>query len=150
MGLAENVGCLLGGLLGIVLGIIIFISFDKVPATPLDYESLEKQVMAIQQNPDLLLKTDCNINVNGEVIKINFENDNCKITAKYNQNFEVISTSKEDKSVFWLIAFGIALLGGIYAYGFGSLILTILIFWIVALWKLILKTLESKIVKYQQ
>ena len=49
---------------------------------------------AIQQNPDLLLKTNCNISITDDVITVIFSNDECKLTVKYDQSFEVLSTSK--------------------------------------------------------
>lgn len=107
-------GYVISGLLGIALTIITFVYADKVPATPSDYEQLEEQVKVIQHNPDLLLETDCNININGNIITVEFENDECKIIAKYDKNFEVLSTSKEDKSKFWLFALAIALIHGIF------------------------------------
>ena len=75
----QVVGFAISGLLGIVLALMFFVSIDKVPATPSDYEQLEKQVNVIQQNPDLLLDTNCTINVNNEIITVVFENDECKV-----------------------------------------------------------------------
>lgn len=105
----EIVGVVIAGLLGIVLGIMFYTIIDRVPANPMDYDQLEEQVNSIQQNPDLLLKTDYDINIKDEIITVEFENDECKITVKYDKNFEVLSTSKEDKSIFWLWALAIAL-----------------------------------------
>lgn len=58
----------ISGLAGIALTIMMFVYTDKVPATPSDYKQLEDKVHVIQQNPDLLLETDCNININGKII----------------------------------------------------------------------------------
>ena len=128
----EKVSFALGGLLGIVVGIIVFVSIDKVPATPMDYQPLELQAIYVQQNPKLLLETNCNININDEVIAIRFENDQCKVYAKYNKDFELLSYSKEDNYTFWVWAFCLALLIGICVYVLGAFILIILIyeFWI--------------------
>lgn len=123
----QIVGFAISGLLGIALTIIMFVFADKVPATPSDYKQLKDQVNVIQQNPDLLLETDCNININGEIITVEFENDECKMTAKYDKDFEVLSTSKEDKSMFWLWALVVALIfGGIEIYCVGW-VLTLII-----------------------
>ena len=124
----EKVGFTLGGVLGISIGILIFISFDKVPVTSLDYKPLEEQTIAVQQNPEILIETDCDINVNGEVITINFENDECWVTAKYNENFEMISSSRGDKYTGWIEAFTVAVLCGVITFCGGSAICTILIY----------------------
>ncbi len=99
----------ISGLLCIALTIMVFVCVDTVPATPSDYEQLETQVKVIQQNPELLVETNCNININDEIITIEFENDECKVIAKYDKDFEVLSTSKEDKSTFWLLTLGLDL-----------------------------------------
>lgn len=123
----EIVGFVIAGLLGIVLGIMFYTTRDIVPATPMDYDQLEEQVNSIQQNPDLLLKTDCDINIKDEIITVKFENDECKITVKYDKNFEVLSTSKEDKSIFWVWSLVIALIivGSVW-YG-GSAVVALII-----------------------
>ena len=77
----EIVGFVIAGLLGIVLGIMFYTIIDIVPANPMDYDQLEEQVNSIQQNPDLLLKTDYDINIKDEIITVEFENDECKITV---------------------------------------------------------------------
>lgn len=124
----EKVSFALGGLLGIVVGIIVLVSIDKVPASPMDYQPLEQQAINVQQNPELLLETNCNININDEVITIRFENDECKVYAKYNKDFEMLSYSKEDNYIFWVWAFCLALLIGICVYALGAFVLIILIY----------------------
>lgn len=125
----QIVGFAISGLVGIALAIIMFVYTDKVPATPSDYEQLEDQVNVIQQNPDLLLETDCNININGEIITVEFENDGCKMTAKYDKDFEVLSTSKKDKSMFWLWTLVLGLIvGGAEIYFVGWLLTLVIIF----------------------
>lgn len=124
----EKVAFAIGGLLGIIMGIIVFVSIDKVPATSMDYQLLEQQAINVQQNPKLLLETNCNIDINDEVITIKFENDECKVYAKYNKNFEMLSYSKEDNHMSWVRAFLLALICGICAYAFWSFVLIILIY----------------------
>lgn len=125
----QIVGFAISGLVGIALTVMMFVYTDKVPATPSDYEQLEDQVNVIQQNPDLLLETDCNINFNGEIITVEFENDECKVITKYDKNFEVLSTSKEDKSIFWLWALVLALIvGGAEIYYIGWLLSLAILF----------------------
>ena len=130
----QIVGFAISGVIGIALTIMLFIGIDKVPATSSDYEQLEDQVNVIQQNPDLLLETDCNIN--GEIITVKFENNECRMTAKYDKDFEILSTSKEDKSMFWLLALVLALIiGGAEIYFVGWLLsLVILLLKIAVEW----------------
>lgn len=123
----EKVGFAFGGLLGIILGIIVFVSIDKVPATPMDYQPLEQKAISVQQNPELLFETNCEINNNDEVITITFKNDKCKVCARYNKNFEMLSYTKEDNHTFWVWAFLIALMFGIIVYGIGAMVLTVTI-----------------------
>lgn len=127
----QIVGFTISGLVGIALTMVMFVYTDKVPATPSDYEQLEDQVNLIQQNPDLLLETDCNININGEIITVEFENDECKMTAKYDKDFKVLSTSKEDKSTFWLWALVFALIFGGAEIYFVGLLLSLVIHWLI-------------------
>ena len=65
----ERVGFALGGVLGIVIGIMFFVSIDKVPATSADYQQLEEQTIYVQQSPESLLETNCNIDINDEIIE---------------------------------------------------------------------------------
>ena len=123
----EFAGFVIAGVLGIVLGIMFYINTDRVPATPMDYDQLEEQVNSIQQNPDLLLKTDCEINIKDEIITVKFENDECKITVKYDKNFEVLSTSKEDKSIFWVWPLVIALIIVVFVWYAGYIVVTLII-----------------------
>ena len=123
----EIVGFAISGLLGIAIAIMIFVAVDKVPATPSDYEQIENQIVSIQQNPDLLLETDCNININSGAITVEFENDECKMTAKYDKDFEVLSTSKEDKSRSWFLVLLVSLILGAFTCYAGGRILAIVI-----------------------
>lgn len=131
----EKVGFILGALLSIIIGIILFLSIDKEPATSEDYLFLEQQAINVQRNPELLLETNCNININDEIITVCFENHECKINAKYNKSFEMFSYSKEDNYMFWGWAFCIAFLIGIFAYCTAALILTMLIYMLEWGWK---------------
>lgn len=117
---------IVGFAIGIALTIVLFVYMDKDPATPSDYEQLENQVNVIQQNPDLLLEADCNININGEITTVELENDECKMTAKYNKDFEVLSISKEDKSIFWLLALAISLFFGVAIFSIFQLVIIFL------------------------
>ena len=137
MGKGERIGLAIDGIICIILAISIFASIDKVPATPSDYEPMEKQVMAIQKDPNLLLSTNCNIYINNEVITVKFENDECKLTAQYNKNFEVLSISKYDNYTFWVVALGIALFIGFLVYVIVDLLITIVIFLLEILWEFV-------------
>jgi len=114
----QVVGFAISGLLGIALTINLFITTDTVPATSSDYVQLEKLTNVIQQNIDLLLEPDRNID--SEIITVTFENDECKVITEYDKNFEVLSTSKKDKSMFWLLALVFSLIvGGLVVWFFG-------------------------------
>lgn len=134
----EKIGFAIGALVSVIVGITCFVSIDKVPATAIDYETLENQMNAIQQNPDLLFKTNCNIYINDDVITVNFMNDECSMTVQYDQNFEVLSTSKADNYTFWLYALGIAVLAGVCVCSVVFFLLTILVYFFETLWKFIL------------
>lgn len=110
-------------IIGVIIALTIFLTFDKVPATMTDYEPLEKQELLIQQNPELLLKTNCNINVNNDIITVTLENSECEINVQYNQNFEVLSTSKKDKCMYWMLAFMISAVIGFWIYAISFLII---------------------------
>ena len=114
----------------IIFGIIIFVNIDTIPATSSDYEPLEMQVNAIQQEPDLLLKTDCNINITNEVIMVNIENDECELIAKYDQNFDILSISKKDKCRGWLLALVISLVLGCICGNLGSILILIIVIFV--------------------
>ena len=128
MSIEERIGVAIGAIIGIVLGITFFVSIDTTPATAINYEPLEKQMTAIQQKPDLLLKTNCNISISDDVITVRFSNDECKLIVQYDENFGVLSTSKTDNYMFWLSALGLAVIIGVFIYEVTSMLLTIAIF----------------------
>ena len=145
----EKIGFALGAIISVVVGVIWFVSIDKVPATANDYKTLENQMAAIQQNPDLLFKTNCNIYINDNVITVNFMNDECSMTVQYDQNFEVLSTSKADNYTFWLYALGEAVFIGFIVYCIGSFLLIVAVYLFEILWEFILskfKAIKSKYV----
>lgn len=89
---------------GVILWIASFKDIDTIPATTMDYQPLEEQAIASQQNPQLLFKTNCEVEIDSDLITVTLENKNCKLITKYNKNFEIVSSSKKDKSMFWLLA----------------------------------------------
>jgi len=121
----EKVAHTIGLVIGICSFLLFFIAADKVPATASDYEPFEKQAIAAQENPEILLKKDCNISVNGDIITVVFSNDECKVTAEYNQNFELLSISKENSEyyMFWLLAFIFALALGFCIGGISAILI---------------------------
>jgi len=139
----EKIGFAISGLIAPIVAISLFVSIDKVPATTFDYEQMEKQVIAIQQNHDLLFKTDCNIYINNEVITVNLKNDECQLSVQFNQNFEVLSTSRIDNYICWLFALAIALNVGIVIYCIGFFIVTVIIFLLEILWESIYKKFKG-------
>lgn len=117
-----------------------FLVIDKVPATAADYESLEKQVALIQQNPEMLFKEDYVCSISDGVIEVEIENIECKLIVKYNQNFEILSISKIDNYTYWALAlipaFGMGCLGCVAVFSVWLLVIILL---------LILESLFSKI-----
>lgn len=135
MGKEEKIGSAMGGIIGIIVAISVFVVIDKVPATTADYEPMEKQVILIQQNPDLLFNTDGNIYINDGVITVNLANDECKLTAQYDQNFEVLSISKKDNYTFWLSALGVAVVIGFLTYSIVCVVMMIVVCLLEFLWE---------------
>lgn len=120
----EEIGAII---IGIVVGISVFNYIDIVPATADDYEIMEKQMTDIQQNPNLLFKTNCKISINGDVITVILKNNECTMTAQYDQNFEILSTSKNDNYIFWPFALGIAIFMGVFTYAAAFFLLKIIV-----------------------
>lgn len=123
----EKIGVVLGIIIGILVGVSIYINLDTIPATPLDYELMEKQVIAIQENPELLLKSDCNVEMKDEIITAVFKNDECKLKVCFNQDFEVISSKKIDLYIFWPLAFLGSLFLGVEVFLLSYYLILILI-----------------------
>jgi len=121
----EKVAYTIGLVLCICSFLLLFIATDKVPATASDYEPFEKQAIAAQENPEILFEKDCNINVNENNITVVFSNDECKVTAQYNQNFELLSISKENSEnyIFWLFALILALVFSFVIGGFSAILI---------------------------
>lgn len=134
-------------LLSIAVAIFCYVETDTVPATQLDYEQLEKKAYSLEKNPDLLLKTDCNINVNGKVITVKFENNECILTAEYDRDFNILSTYREDKYMFFLFAIFLCFLVSILAFLFVYLVLFIILFFFEYLVKAILKVIKAHKIK---
>ena len=147
MDIEEKIGYIIGSIIGIAIGIMFFVPIDKTPATTVNYEPLEEQMTAIQQNPDLLLNTNCNISISNDIITVIFSNDECKLTVQYDKDFGILSTSKTDNYTFWLLALVIAVLVGYFTGCVSSFLLTIVVFMLKILWQSIcsrLKSLKSK------
>lgn len=143
----EKIGLALGVITGITIAVVTFVFWDTTRTTPADYQPLEAQAISIQQNPKLLLEKDCNIDVNGEVITVCLENEKCKVIAKYDKNFEMLSTSKKDKSVFWLWAILGTLAIGIWVNMMGFWLYTSVIYLLEILWQHICKKLQLNLMK---
>lgn len=125
----------LGIIIGIVIGIIILVKLDTVPATANDYEPLMEQASAIEGNRDLLLRTDGNFNVKDEVITIIFENSECKLSVKYDQDIKILSTTKYDKSYSLSAIIIVAIISGFFGGAVGIVILGLIFCAIIYLWE---------------
>lgn len=139
----EKMVFFLSTIVGIVVGVMFFVSVDKTPATAVDYEPLERQMETIEQNPDLLFKTECNISINDDVITATFSNDECKLTVQYDENFRVLSTCKTDNYIFWPWALVISALIGCFIYVVVSFMFIILAFLFEDWWEFICNRLNS-------
>lgn len=110
----------LGVIAGIVLGFVIYCTIDRVPATALDYAELETQIEAIQETPDVLLKTNCSISVKDEVFTVTLSNKECKVITEFDQNFNVLSTTKTDFATNWIVtlimSIVLAVMGGFIGF----------------------------------
>lgn len=123
----EKIGFILGTILGILSFVTMLAIIDIIPATPEDYKTLEEIALEVQTNPGLLLDTNCNIIVEDESITAVFENEECKVNAKYTKNFELLSILRSDNSTFWLGGIFLAIMAGICVYAFGTFAITVLI-----------------------
>ena len=115
-------------LVAVVIGIILFIGsaiwyfvdLDRVPATAEDYAPLEQQIVAIQENRDLLFITDSDVTVRDSVTTITLTSERVDLTVRLNETFEVLEIIHTDNSyTFWgaigtsaLVGVMVGLLGG--------------------------------------
>ncbi len=141
----EIIGYAIGAIIGIGVGISLFVYIDKVPATAADYEIMEKQMTAIQQNPSLLFKTNCNISIKDDVITVKFSNGKCAMAVQYDQNFKILSTSKEDYHSPWPFALLLTGVLGAIVYVAAASLITIVVLLLETFWKRTFK--KSKAIK---
>lgn len=142
MSIWEKILIVIGGVIGVIVAVKSYTVIDTVPATLQDYKELEEQALNVQENPQLIFETICEMKVKEETIEIEFENDDSKIVAEYNKAFELLSISRTDKFkpfIFPLV--GAILIGFITCYCFVLFILTV----IMILESIILKVTNVKI-----
>ena len=78
--------------------IYLYSCTDTTPASEEDIRELESKVMAITENPELLLSTDATIEISKEVTTYSIENKEASITAKYDKDYNLIEKNIKDKS----------------------------------------------------
>lgn len=145
----QIVGFAISVVIGISVAIMILAYTDNVPASQSNYQQLEKQAEVIDRELyDFILQTDCDVAIkyNGRIITVELENNECKLIRKYDKeaDLRIISTTKKDKSEFWLATFcGAVLICGFEIY-FVGWILTLVICLINGARKRILKKIEEK------
>ena len=135
MTLTEKIGFSLGAVAGVLVCIIVFKSADTTPATELDYAPLESQLESIQKDLDTLLETKGEVKVTDDVIVVILENEECEIVSRFDQNFEMISSIKTDKSTNWIAMLLVSILAGIICHCFSSSVFCIVIIVITILFK---------------
>lgn len=126
-----NVSAIVGIVCGIIIGLFAFITCDKIPATPSDYQYLEQDAEYFDDNINSLLEK----KVNAEEITIKFENDDCEVSIKYDSNLNKMETTKEDKAIPWWAAVAIAVFLGVWMYFLVLLIMMALLTILEKLWK---------------
>lgn len=112
---ATHIGYFIGITICLAMAIFLISTLDKTPASESDFKELEDQITAIQQTPALLFQTDCEIEVADKIITVKLESEECGLTAKFNQDFEILSTKKIDSSDGWKVG---AVLVSIICLGF--------------------------------
>ena len=99
MNIIKIIAFILAVLLSLVGGIEVYLMTDRVPATFDDYLPLKNQLLEVQENPNVLLSSNCTITINNGYITYTIENDECKMTGKYDEQYNLIETRQKDKSI---------------------------------------------------
>lgn len=105
LGLELTIGLITGVIAATAFFILPFAVIDTTPATQADYEELESQLAAIQQDPDLLLKTHGKIFVKDDGITVTVMNEECEVSADFNQDYEILSTTRTDYAYNFFVIF---------------------------------------------
>lgn len=122
------VGTLIAGILVICMATDVVKDMDLIPATVSDYEPLERQAHTIEQNPDLLWKMNCNIEVQENRTIVELRNDKCELIAEYDHNFKLQSTKEQqDNYRLWYVVIPIGLVSGGICWFVCSFIITAII-----------------------
>ena len=116
----EKIACLiLAVVVGIGAGIWVCQRADMTPATPEDYAELYAKLELVQNNHEIMFQSDGNIEISDGVITYEVKNNECIMTGKYNQEFELIETSQTDRcDSASTVAFMAAL--GTFFFGLGA------------------------------
>lgn len=88
-------------MLGVGIWILCFRTIDTAPATEADFKPLQDQRIAFEKDHNTLFNSDCIVKIEDGVISVTFENDECLLTATYNEAFENISIIRSDKAKSW-------------------------------------------------
>lgn len=129
--LKGKVSVIIGIICGVGAGLFIFISTDKIPATPSDYQPLEQQAEYFDENINLLIKE----NTNAEKVTVKFENDNCQVSVEYDSNLNKVKVTKEDNAIAWWKVLGLSVFVGVWMYFVQLLIIAALLIFLESLWK---------------
>lgn len=120
--------CILCFIIAIVSLIWTFNNIDRVPATPGDFEELYEQLLAVQENPDELIKNEGTIIIYNDNIIYDIENNECKMTGKYTRDFKLIEYSQKDKACSLFVSILLTIVFAVIAFMASFMGLYIIIF----------------------
>jgi len=100
----KIISIILAIIFAFVMAATAYIATDITPATFDDYVPLNEKLVSVQEEPTSLLKGDGVITISNGVINYTVENNECKMTGTYDQDYKLIQKSQKDKSMNNLVA----------------------------------------------
>ena len=73
-----------------------FLKLDHTPATYSDFEELIDIAKSVPEDPSIILETYGKLTIDSKGVKYELENDECSITAIYDENFQIIDIEQKD------------------------------------------------------
>ena len=115
-------------LLGIIAGLIFLVNLDTIPADEADYKDLEEKALAIQQDPNLMFEMECEGKINNKEVEVKLQNSECYVVTQYNENFDIVSMTRHDKSTHIVLAIVLTLIFMVVATAIAFAIVIVLMF----------------------